>query len=260
MTADTEPPPTATGLHPLFYKDPKLISRDAHGNKSLRAQIDFSFARTTNSIPLVAQEFVVAARHYPIVFSASEPMVPVAVLGFGKTGNLFIEADGSWSTGVYVPAYVRRYPFVFSSLKESDSLALCIDEASGLLEDGDANPLFVDGEPSEPLKAALQFCEEFQKHLAITNAFLVDLKAQDLLEPKALTFTAPDQRRFAVGGLQIVDEEKFKALPDEVFLAWRRKGWLPLIYCHLVSMSALTQLGERAAAQPTSASSLGSNH
>ena len=233
----------------MFYKDPKLVSRDAHANKSLKAQIDFSFARPTNSIPLMAQEFVVAARHYPIVFRASEPLIPVAVLGFGKTGNLFIEADGTWSKGVYVPAYVRRYPFVLSSLKESDNLALCIDEASGLLEDGDANPLFVEGEPSEALKAALQFCEEFQKHLAITNAFLADLKAQDLLEAKALTFTAPDQRRFSVGGLQIVDEEKFKALPDEVFLEWRRKGWLPLIYCHLVSMGALAQLGERATAR-----------
>ena len=29
---------------------------------------------------------------------------------------------------------------------------------------------------------------------------------------------------------QVIDEAKFNAMPDEVFLDWRKKGWLALVY------------------------------
>ncbi|MGH6975962.1 MAG: SapC family protein, partial [Stellaceae bacterium] len=35
---------------------------------------------------------------------------------------------------------------------------------------------------------------------------------------------------------RVIDEARFDALPDELFLRWRRAGWLGLAYSHLLSM------------------------
>jgi hypothetical protein len=48
-------------------------------------------------------------------------------------------------------------------------------------------------------------------------------------------------------GFDVVDEAKFNALPDELFLDWRRRGWVHLIYCHLMSMGNWARLVDLAA-------------
>jgi SapC len=48
-------------------------------------------------------------------------------------------------------------------------------------------------------------------------------------------------------GFQVIDGAKFNALPDDVFLEWRRRGWLPLVYCHFLSMDRWRDLAEWAA-------------
>ena len=93
---------------PLLYKNPQFVNLERHAKAGLRESVDFGFARDTNSVPLGADEVFYMQAFCPIVFTLSEPALPVAVLGVGANSNSFIEADGRWRAGVPIPAYIRR--------------------------------------------------------------------------------------------------------------------------------------------------------
>ena len=46
-------------------------------------------------------------------------------------------------------------------------------------------------------------------------------------------------------GLRMIDEERFNALPDDVYLEWRRRGWVPLVHWHWASADNFMRLAAR---------------
>ena len=99
----------------LIYQDLVLLNSERHRDWSVKIGTDFSFARDVSSVPLTAVEFRNAALDYPIVFAdADDEVVPVAVMGVKAEENLYIDAEGNLDA-TYVPAFLRRYPFVFSN-------------------------------------------------------------------------------------------------------------------------------------------------
>lgn len=230
---------------PLFYKDPKPVTQDNHAGKSLKKERDFGFAATTNSIPIGVGEFLQAARCYPIVFALKDPGTPLVLLSLEGGKNLFVDEKNNWVDGAYIPAYARRYPFVFSDIPGRDQLALCVDEASGFIEEGDANPLFVDGQASEQLQAALKFCEKFQHDFKQTEEVVRGLNDAGILTVKEFSFKGQDGQRRALSGFRLIDQEKLKAVDDATFLKWRERGWLHVIYAHISSLANLNELARR---------------
>jgi hypothetical protein len=187
-------------------------------------------------------------KHYPIVFTASDPAVPVAVVGLRERENLYVRPDGSWEPGAYVPAYVRRYPFILLEHAGRGQFTLCIDEGSGALSDAEGEPLF-EGDMAAPAALrARDFCSAFQAQAVGTRAFADAAKAAGLLVENRAQVTLKDGRALGLSGFRVIDEAKFNALADETILDWRRKGWLPLVYCHLISTSNWANLVDRAAA------------
>jgi hypothetical protein len=235
---------------PMFYNRPVPLDSGRHAGKALTAARDFDFAARSNSVPLTHDEFPVAIRHFPIVFTAGDPAVPVAVLGLQKSENLFVDADGRWADGVYVPGYVRRYPFIFLERPEQSQFALCIDEDSNLIEDGTGErALFADGEPTGLTKRALDFCSAYHRQFIATREFCEALKTSGILEEKTANITVGGDQRIALQGLRLIDEEKFRALPDETFLEWRRRRWLPAVYCQVMSQNNWALLARRMGAR-----------
>jgi hypothetical protein len=219
---------------PILYHRPRPLNVVADQGHSLRPVTDFRFARATNSLVLGAAEFPHSMRSYPIVFTSREPLAAVAVLGLEDNDNLFIGEDGKWREGQYIPAYVRRYPFLFLEQPEKNELVLCIDENSGLLTRSADRPLFEDAEPTQLVRDALAFCRDFNNQTMKSAAFAGELANRELLVPNQARTVLASGREMTLHGFQIVDEAKFNALPDEVILDWRRRGWLPLVYCHLL--------------------------
>src|SRR5579863_7108577 len=127
---------------PLFYAKPCPLRPQLHGGVSLKQPRHFGFARIGNAIPITSAEFPQVQRDYPIVFTEAPLPMPVAVVGLEDGINSMVEPNGTWRLGSYVPAYVRRYPFLFAEHPQTRALTLCIDEASDCLEPGDRNPLF----------------------------------------------------------------------------------------------------------------------
>jgi len=230
---------------PILYKSIEAIRPERHAGKSLRRVINYAFAASGHYVPLAAVEFATAAVHYPIVFTGSDPVMPIAVLGLEPFKSLFVSEDGVWETGCYVPAYVRRYPFILIHGGDTQKYALCVDETSGFVYDGDDEPIFQDGKPTEIVDRILDFCTSYQRMLEATRDFGAALKARGLLMPSR-TFTLPSGRTINLGDFQVVNGAKFHALPEEVFLDWRQRGWLAFVHNHLVSLGNWKSLGARA--------------
>ncbi len=253
---------TATGdapRFPLFYSAPRPVEAGRHAKTSMKSDLNVGFAANANAIPLNVVEFAIAARHYPIVFSNTEPFLPVAITGLRTGVNAFVDAEGKhWARGAYVPAYVRRYPFILMENAEQQQFILCVDEDSGFLEEDGERALFdADGKPAEVTNQAMEFCRAYHAQYEATQKFVAELEERGLLTDNSTEIRLADDRKIQMQGYKIIDREKFEQLSDDVFLDWRRKNWLPVAYAHMVSLSNWPAVLQRAADKAAEAQDAG---
>lgn len=236
----------------LFYGNAVPVSTQRHGDLSVKTGNDFSFAKEINSVPLTAVEFRRAAADYVLVFAGNDDaLMPLAVLGVEGNKNLFIKDDGTWDS-TYVPAFVRRYPFVFASNDDGQTLTLCVDdEFSGCNREGRGEKLFdSDGERTQYLETVLSFVKEYQAQFQRTRALCSRLKELGLLEPMRAQFTLADGQRRSLTGFMAVNRAKLKALDGEILAQMVKSDEMELIYLHLQSMQNFDALLRRIGAQP----------
>jgi hypothetical protein len=238
----------------LYYDKPVLLNRDKHRHARIRPTPGFAFARNANSLYLAGVEFTEACKEYAIVFIRQKDgkVAPVVMLGLRNRENLFVVAQERW-TASYVPAFVRRYPFVLAELP-GQQMGVCIDEAFSGLNDTEGEPLFDDKGGNTPfLQNALEFLQRYQVEYLRTEGFCKRLSEAGLLTDMSAKADLVDGRTFTVAGLLVVDEKKLNALPDDKVLALFRAGELHLISMHLLSLSNLSRLVDRMAQRAGSA-------
>lgn len=245
-----ETQPQESGL-PLFFKKPRPLDASRHSDAGINADTGYGFAKATNSVPINAIEFIEAARYYPIVFTGDDAALPVVLVGLEQE-NYFVDKAGKWAEDRYIPAYVRKYPFVFMDVAAEQKFYLCIDEDAPHFQakkSKSANPLYEDGKVSQLTNNALEFCTAYHKQFEITRNFAADLKKHDLLVSNQSDITLNDGRKMRLGGFLLIDETKFNQLSDEAFMEFRKKGWLPFVYFALASLSNWRHLANLAAEQ-----------
>ena len=235
----------------LFYQKPVPLNKNDHKEKKIKSgNRNFAFAAGTNSVILAGVEFSEAGKEYPIVFAqAGENVIPVALLGLRNAENLYVDEEGHWDAR-YIPAFVRRYPFVLAEIGDAGQRAVCIDEGFEGFSDDEGEPLFADGEPSPLLKQAMDFLEEYQKQYVRTETFVRRLKENDLLMSLNAKVDMVDGQQFGLSGLLAVDERKLLQLPDDKALSLFRAGELSWIYCHLMSIGCMGRMIDRMAKRP----------
>lgn len=225
----------------LFYGKPEPLSVEAHGALGVNpVDQPYAFVANTNIVPLTVTEFAPAALTYPVIF-IGEARQPVAVMGLRPGENLFVDEAGAFRPEAYIPAYVRRYPFVFANDEVQKRLILCVDRDAPFITEGGATPLFVDGKPSPYTQQAMDFCNNFEQERLRTDAFVKLLTDLDLMETRESVFTPrnPDGSPAApqkIAEYFAVSEEKLKTLPAEKLAELRDNGALGQIYAHLVSL------------------------
>ena len=232
----------------LYYEKPVLLDREKHRRRKVRASNSFAFARKANSLYLAGVEFGEACKEYAVVFTrqGNGKIVPVVMLGLRSRENLFVDDQDHW-TGRYVPAFVRRYPFVLAELP-GQALGVCIDEAYPGLGENEGEPLFDAGGKDTPfLRNALDFLTQYQREYVRTEAFCQKLEQAGLLMEMSARADLVDGRSFTVGSVMVVDEKKLLALPDATALSLFRAGELHLISMHLLSLSNMQRLVDKIA-------------
>jgi hypothetical protein len=232
----------------MYYQRPALLDREKHRAKRVLPTGGFQFAAKSNSLYVAAVEFNEASKEYPIVFTRSPQgkVVPVAMLGLRDQENLFVNADGGWDAR-YLPAFVRRYPFVLTEVP-GQALAVCIDEAYPGLSETEGQPLFDEkGQETQFLKNTLEFLTQYQREYQRTEAFCQHLQEHGLLKETNARADLRDGRSFTVNGVLVVDEKKLLELPDEAALKMFRNGEQHLVSMHLASLSNMQRLADRLA-------------
>lgn len=236
----------------LIYENAVPLSSEAHRDLSVRHEGGYGFAAGLNSVPLLTAEFTATVPHLAIVFAGEGPaMMPAALLGLRADENLFVTATGAWD-GAYIPAFLRRYPFVFAQdPADAERLTLCIDEAySGVNRDGRGERLFdSDGNRTVFLSQSLQFATDYHAQHRLTQEFCARLVALDLMEDATATATLPGGKVLTLTGFKFVSAAKLRALPDHEVLALFRSDMLGLIHQHLASLGAIRQMIGRVTAR-----------
>jgi len=221
---------------PLFYKAPIPLDSKAHKDLGLKPEFGLSFTEGVNAVPINMIEMPQICHFYPIGFSPDASATPVAILGLRDNENLFLNKKNQWEEDTYIPAYIRRYPFIFSEMPENDQLSLCIDLNKDIVESKGKQPFFDDdSKPTQLAQNAMEFCKSYHAAAQQTLAFGKELAESGILVERQAEINIGEGKRINFAGFRIIDEKKLADLDEKTFLDWRKKGYLPFLYAHLFS-------------------------
>ena len=228
---------------PFLYNELEPLNSSKHGNMRVRGLDKLPGLANAHAIPVTIDEFALAQRYYPIIFSVGDDPVPLALMGLNEGVNTFVNEQGVPSVeGIYMPAYLRRYPFLLARLRsDSDELSLCFDPTSGAVgEFEDGQPLFDGDQPSEATQAVLNFCEQFETAGQRTQLFMAELKKAGLLMDGEVAIQPEGaEQPFVYRGFQMVDEEKLREMRGDELRKMNQNGMLALIFAHLFSLAQI---------------------
>lgn len=242
----------------MFYQRIVPLNKDQHRNLRLKPLTEgaYRYAAETPFVPLAGTEFMTAARQLPILFSGDpESCNALALMGLNDGSNLFVDESGNWPRDTYIPAFIRRYPFVIAGKDGDENFTVCIDADWQGFNEEDGERLFEDsGEQTPYLGRVLGFVQQYHAEMQATQAFIKRLTELELLIRRDLQLTGPDGKTAVLRDFRVIDESKFVTLPGEQIVEFHEAGWLPWVYAHLMSLANLTALHQRLAPAPASAS------
>ena len=244
----TQPPQNL----PIFYKNLQPLSSSAHSGYKSRLRETAPYFAKAHAIPLTTDEFIHAQRFYPIIFSVGETPVPLGLMGLNEGVNVFVDEEGKPHQPFYIPAYVRRYPYMLARLTpESQELSLCFDPTSDIVGDfADGTALFDGDKPSEALTSILKFCEDFELAGQRTSNFVKEIVDLDLLIDGEVSIQPSEASQpFIYRGFRMIAEEKVRDLHGDQLRKLNQNGVLPLIMAHLFSLSLIREVFGRQMAQ-----------
>jgi hypothetical protein len=234
---------------PLFYNGLEPLSSELHADYRVRPASAAPFLAQQHAVPVTIDEFALVQRYMPIVFSAGEDAIPIALMGLNENVNVFVDADGKLTEdNFYVPAYIRRYPYLLARLRpDAQELSLCFDPTSetiGRFDEGE--PLFENGQPTEVTKNILAFNEQFEQAGARTGQFMKELRESELLMDGEVSIQQDGtEQPFVYRGFQMINEEKLADLRGDQLRKMTKSGMLPLLYAHLFSLSLMREVFAR---------------
>lgn len=231
----------------LIYENAFPVSARRHAQWSVEPSGDYAFSAKVNSVPLMAVEFPPAASEYAIVFAGNDQgIMPVVILGMRGNQNVYLNSAGNWDAK-YIPAFIRRYPFIFSTDEQGKTLTLCIDEGyKGCNQDDRGQRLFDEAGKATPyVDNVLKFLQNYQAQFQRTQAFCQKLKDLDLFESMQASIHLPGGEKLALTGFMAVDRKKLKALSGDKLSELVQTDELELIYLHLESIRNFAGMRER---------------
>ena len=239
----------------LLYERTVPVSTAAHGEWSLDSG-GFLYARNSHFFPITTPEFEKAAWHYPIVFvQDAQTVVPCVITSYAAGENLFVDAEGNWDAD-YIPAFVRRYPFIFAAVEKREAVTLCIDDSYGGFnqEDRGERLFLLGGGRTSFLERTLGFLQHYQTEQERSGKLAQRLAELGLLEPVQAQVSLESGEQLSLGGFSTVNRERLRALDSAQLTELAQNDWLELLYIHLFSLGNFARLMDRHAARRQSTS------
>jgi len=235
---------------PQFYRKPVILNRDAHADMTVSPSPEgYLFAASAQTVLMAGVEFFDACRQFPIIFSptANGTIIPLTLMGLENGENLFVDKQGDW-LGTYIPAYIRRYPFITTDGQDGQ-MTVCFDEAFDGFNLNGGLPLFENGNPSQKMNEIMSFLKDYYRQMKETESFCATLANAGLLRQIDAQANLTDGRSYALNNMLVVDEQRLIQLPDIDIIRLFRNGMMALINAHFVSLRNLGILIDRKTAR-----------
>lgn len=228
-----------------MYNNIELITNDSHKDAGVANVEGFAHAKELSTSMITMSEFYQACKNYPIVFANNEEegWFAVALLGLEKE-NKFLDEKGVWKEGCYIPAYVRRYPFIYIKNEDDLLLGFDADHKVNKEEAGDRH-FYDDKEETTPFVAnVLTFMNQVQNLSKVTTEFIETLVEMEVLEESAITGKNSEGKDISVNGFWILKEEKLEKLTKKNKAKLCEKNYMQPITAHLISLSNIQSLSK----------------
>lgn len=241
-------------INSALYRQPELLDPAAHRRLKVGTLADFSITRGMHGAFITATEMPQAALEFPIVFihsgeldASGKPTIsPIVLLGLSQGENLYVEGT-KWEAR-YIPAFIRRYPFLTATLRNAGATGVMIDRAWSGFSEVDGEALFdADDKPAPALRRAMEFLEMFETEAQRTRSFCARVAELGLLKEMKADATLPGGATLSIDGFLVVDEDKLQKLDPELVLEAHRNGMLMLLHMHLASLVNMRAMVERKA-------------
>lgn len=233
---------------PQFYQKVVALSSEGHSNWKIKPDINYEFADNTNAVLVTGVEFPLAACEYPIVFvQQDEIFQPLVVLGLKEGQNLFLNKKNGWDAE-YIPAYVRRYPFILAGdmTVKDPTYTVCIDESFKGFSQNEGEPLFNDDGSNSPyLDQAIAFLKDYKAQGVATERFCKTIKKLDILEPMQANIASAQGEDFSVAGFWVISRDKLKQIKPLELAELIKSDEMDLVYAHFSSLSNFNSLVQR---------------
>ncbi|PHS28521.1 MAG: peptidase [Robiginitomaculum sp.] len=262
--ADTNTGTIETTGNLLFYKKPEPLNSDVHGNLGITADLKhpYTFAKNTQIVPITVAEFAAAALCYPIIFAGTDH-TPAAVMGLQKDHNAYVDADGMIPDGMYVPGFLRRYPFVPATNNgDKDNLMVCIDRDATVVTDKPEQPFFVDGKPSDFTNRAIEFIQNYEIETQGARNFIKVMEDLDLFDTIDVNIprASEDGKSLVqqkIGEFVGLSQEKLNKLSADKIVELRDNGGLMAVYAQMISQANWQRLVSQEMKNPAPGDTIG---
>jgi len=213
-----------------------------------------AFVHDTHALPLSLSEIAPASRDYPVAFSSADggkTFTLSAVLGLQQNQNMYLMDDGHWDRRVYLPAYVRRYPFCMARVtKNGDAQGervVCVDDSA---LDANGDELFDEKGDALPTWSRIEsFVTEYERDLMRSEEFCKLLAELGLLEPISVTAEL-GEFTMQLAGFHRVQREALATMPEKSLRSLLESDAMDAIFAHLWSLSNFQRMLDRRSVFP----------
>ena len=222
-----------------MFQSAQVLDKNQHAELRFQPATDFAFARSLTSAPLAPLEIAEAAEYYPILFTPSGMLNPLAVLGL-RERNVFLNDKNQW-LDTYVPVHVRRYPFILGRVGETDEYLLAADLDAPQFNPTEGDKVFVDSHINPHFNQVVELLNSYERNLREGRAVMSELETTGVLVAKDLNFREGNEVHL-IGGFRVVDREKVMALDNATLARWVRNGLMSMLELHWASFRHLPKV------------------
>jgi len=218
-----------------MYKNIKILDKEKFKNVKFDEVNGVEVAKNIGLIPLGFTEIWHASYHCPIIISAGENAEFLSFTGITKEITIFNKDE------VYLPAFVRSYPFLNVEIKGEDekiNSVIAIDENADFV--GKNKQFFIIDKEKNITKEAnskIELVRELNRQREISKKIIAELKAHDLLVKKDLKVVVNNNEKMILDEFYIINIEKLTKLDDTILALWARKGWMGIFDAHIKSLN-----------------------
>jgi hypothetical protein len=227
-----------------------LLNNVAHKSLRVITRHSAELGDNVGSVVTFPTEWGDVQREYPILFrkdAATGELISVALLGFEKDENLFLDERG-WNAS-YIPGLVARGPFLIGfqerevdgELKQEPVIHIDLDNPRVSSTEGE--PVFLpNGGNSRYIERIATILNGIREGLEAGKAILAAFTALDLIEPVRLQIQISAEEQHNLHGYFTINEEKLAKLDGESLEKLNRAGFLQGAFLVLASLNNIKRL------------------